>query len=285
MGELFTRGSILEYLLEVRSRRGAGYLTLLDPDRLEPEELEERAALCAEVGADAILVGTSLTMLVDHTALYERIKRQVEIPVITFPGSGSHVSPLADAILFLSMVSSRNPELLIGEQVRTAPLLKKCGVEIISTGYMLIESGVLTSVHAFATDPKRGIFILAFLAVVIGGLVVYSRQIKEFGLWAIGAVLIGISMLVIYVAKHFEKKGKQSEKASQISDYAVAALILGAIIVLVVSLIWSFVQRSGLFPKLILGLFLWVFIGIFRDYIKHLKSKAKEKNGTPPGNT
>lgn len=147
MGELFTRGSVLEYLLEVRSRRGAGYLTLLDPDRLEPEELEERAALCAEAGADAILVGTSLTMLVDHTALYERIKRQVDIPVISFPGSGSHVSPLADAILFLSMVSSRNPELLIGEQVRTAPLLKKCGVEIISTGYMLIESGVLTSVQ------------------------------------------------------------------------------------------------------------------------------------------
>ena len=139
--------TVLEYLLEVKERRGAGYLALLDPDRLKPEELERRAALCAERGADAILVGTSLTLLVDHAALYERIKRKVEIPVITFPGSGSHVSPLADAILFLSMISGRNPELLIGEQVRSAPLLKECGVEVISTAYMLVESGTLTSVQ------------------------------------------------------------------------------------------------------------------------------------------
>jgi len=140
-------GTVLEYLLEVKERRGAGYLTLLDPDRLTPEELERRAGICAEAGADAILVGTSLTLLADHAALYERIRRQVEIPIITFPGSGSHVSPLADAVLFLSMVSSRNPELLIGEQVRTAPLLKRSGVEVISTAYLLIESGTLTSVQ------------------------------------------------------------------------------------------------------------------------------------------
>lgn len=139
--------TVLEELLATRQRRGAGYLVLLDPDRLSPEALDERAAMCCEAGADAILVGTSLTMLVDHAALYERIKRHVDVPVITFPGSGSHVCPLADAILFLSMVSSRNPELLIGEHVRTAPLLKRCGVEVISTGYMLIESGSLTSVQ------------------------------------------------------------------------------------------------------------------------------------------
>lgn len=140
-------GPVLEYLLQVKQRRGAGYLILLDPDRLSLDELEQRAAICAEVGVDAILVGTSLTLLVDHREVYERIKRQVEIPVITFPGSGSHVSPLADAIFFLSMVSSRNPELLIGEQVRTAPLLKQWGVEVIATAYLLIESGTLTSVQ------------------------------------------------------------------------------------------------------------------------------------------
>ncbi|MEW6754385.1 MAG: geranylgeranylglyceryl/heptaprenylglyceryl phosphate synthase [Candidatus Latescibacterota bacterium] len=141
------RRTVWEHLLGVRQRRGAGYLTLLDPDRLGLDELEERAAACAEAGADAILVGTSLSMVVDHSVVYERIKRVVEIPVITFPGSGSHVSPLADAILFLSVVSGRNPELLIGEHVRTAPLLRRCGVEVISTAYMLIESGTLTSVQ------------------------------------------------------------------------------------------------------------------------------------------
>jgi putative glycerol-1-phosphate prenyltransferase len=139
--------AVLQQLLEVAERRGAGYLVLLDPDRVPLDELEERAALCVEAGADAILVGTSLTLLIDHTAVYQAIRQRVQVPVITFPGSGSHVSPLADAVLFLCMVSSRNPELLIGEQVRTAPLLKACGVEVIATAYLLIESGTLTSVQ------------------------------------------------------------------------------------------------------------------------------------------
>lgn len=139
--------TVLSHLLGVRDRRGAGYLALIDPDRVAPDDLEECAEVCAACGADAILVGTSLTMLADHSSVYRRIKSRVRVPVITFPGSGSHVCPMADAILFLSMISSRNPELLIGEQVRTAPLLKQCGIEVISTAYMLIESGGLTSVQ------------------------------------------------------------------------------------------------------------------------------------------
>lgn len=139
--------AVLRHLLDVAARRGAGYLVLLDPDRLAPELLEERACACAEAGADAILVGTSLTLMLDHSSVYRRIKSQVQIPVITFPGCGSHVSPLADAVLFLSMVSSRNPELLIGEHVRTAPLLKHCAVEVISTAYLLVASESLTSVQ------------------------------------------------------------------------------------------------------------------------------------------
>jgi phosphoglycerol geranylgeranyltransferase len=138
---------VFDYLIQTSSRRGAGYLVLLDPDRLDASRLEERACQCVEAGADAILVGTSLTMLVDHDDLYARIKRYVDVPVITFPGCGNHVSPLADAIFFLAMISSRNPELLIGEHVRTAPLLKHSGLEVISTAYMLVESGTLTSVQ------------------------------------------------------------------------------------------------------------------------------------------
>ncbi len=145
----------LEYLLDVRARRGAGYLTLLDPDRLSLDELESRAQLCADAGADAILVGTSLMLSASsNTKLFDRLRQAVEIPLISFPGDAGQVVGSAHAILFLSMVSGRNAELLIGQHVRAAPLLKEAGVEVIPTAYMLIESGTLTSVeYISATRP------------------------------------------------------------------------------------------------------------------------------------
>ena len=137
----------LQYLESVVEERGAGYLTLLDPDRLSPAELEERAQMCAAAGADALLVGTSLMISDNHAQFLKSIKDKVGIPVINFPGSVAHVSPEADAILFLSMISGRNSELLIGQQAKAAPFLKEYDQEVISTGYMLIESGTLTSVE------------------------------------------------------------------------------------------------------------------------------------------
>lgn len=142
----------LERLLQVRQRRGAGYLTLLDPDRLSLDKLSKRAELCAEAGADAILVGTSLMLSASrNAALFDHLHQIVDIPVISFPGDAGQVVPNADAILFLSMVSGRNPELLIGQQVRAAPVLKEYGVEAIATAYMLIESGTLTSTEFMST--------------------------------------------------------------------------------------------------------------------------------------
>ena len=74
--------------------------------------------------------------------------------MISFPGGASQVVPTADAILFLSLISGRNPELLIGEHVKAAPLIREYGVEAIPTGYMLIQSGTLTSVEFMSnTQP------------------------------------------------------------------------------------------------------------------------------------
>lgn len=143
--------SALEHLLEVRERRGAGYLTLLDPDRLSASELERRAELCVEAGADAILIGSSLMFSARYADCFSRVKERVDVPVISFPGGASQVVPTADAILFLSMISGRNPELLIGEHVRAAPLIKEYGIEAIPTGYILVESGTLTSVEFMST--------------------------------------------------------------------------------------------------------------------------------------
>ena len=74
------------------------------------------------------------------------IRRHTTIPAILFPGNSLHIEPSADAILLLSLISGRNPELLIGQHVIAAPLLKKSNLEILPTGYMLIESGRATTV-------------------------------------------------------------------------------------------------------------------------------------------
>ena len=75
------------------------------------------------------------------------MKSYVDIPVVLFPGSASQISPDADGILFLTLISGRNPDYLIGEQVKAAPVLKKYGIEVIPTGYILVKCGRKTSVE------------------------------------------------------------------------------------------------------------------------------------------
>jgi phosphoglycerol geranylgeranyltransferase len=86
-----------------------------------------------------------------HTRLFDAfvasVKKAVRIPVILFPGDATQLSRHADAVLFLSLISGRNPVNLIGEQVKAAPLIREMGIEPISTAYMLVESGTITSVE------------------------------------------------------------------------------------------------------------------------------------------
>ncbi len=130
-----------------KSQKSASYFCLLDPDRLDHEGAVDYGKTCEECGADGILVGSSMMLTNDFNSILKTIKDNVNIPVIIFPGIFNFVSPHADALLLLSVVSSRNPQMLIGEQVRAAPLIKKFGIEAIGTAYMLIESGITTSVN------------------------------------------------------------------------------------------------------------------------------------------
>jgi len=137
--------TIFEKLLSIKQKRGAGYWVLLDPDKQNPEKTVERATQCAESGADALLIGGSLLFSIEFDQLVAKVKEQVPIPVLIFPGSLRQISSFADALLFLVLISGRNPNNLIGEQVLAAPIVKKLGIEPISTGYMLIESGRATA--------------------------------------------------------------------------------------------------------------------------------------------
>jgi phosphoglycerol geranylgeranyltransferase len=147
-------GKTLEYLLNVKDQKGAGYLVLIDPDKQDMESASKLAALSAEADVDAILVGSSFLMSDKFDPMVQSIKQASGLPVIISPGASNHISRYADAILFLSLISGRNPEFLIGEHVKAAPMIKRYGIEAIPTGYMLIEGGICTSVQFIsATMP------------------------------------------------------------------------------------------------------------------------------------
>lgn len=128
-------------------RKKKQFAVLLDPDKnLDNEKLSRIIKNAEQANVDYFFVGGSLiSNSLDR--LIERVKAQTELPVIIFPGHAIQVSAKADAILFLSLISGRNPEFLIGNHVISAPFIKKTNLEVIPTGYMLIESGIQTSVE------------------------------------------------------------------------------------------------------------------------------------------
>ncbi|MBL4586182.1 MAG: geranylgeranylglyceryl/heptaprenylglyceryl phosphate synthase [Flavobacteriales bacterium] len=118
---------------------------LIDPGQIGGNELERLAIHAKESGVDMLFVGGSL--LVNNTLFdcVQTIKDNCDIPVVLFPGDNMQVVSNADAILLLSVISGRNAEMLIGKHVVAAPRLKESGLEIIPTGYMLIDSGKPTT--------------------------------------------------------------------------------------------------------------------------------------------
>lgn len=124
---------------------------LADPDRYSEEslfELIERAKNCR---ADYFFVGGSLLMEDRFEKTVSNIKSRTSIPVVIFPGSNYQISSKADAILFLSLISGRNPEYLIGQHVVAAPIIKEAKIEVIPTGYILIDGG-RTSTTSYITQ-------------------------------------------------------------------------------------------------------------------------------------
>jgi len=134
-----------EYLQNTISRKGAAYLILLDPDKSFDDKLPDFIRHCELSDVDGFLVGGSLMIDGDFESFIVKVKASTSLPVIIFPGSVNQVCPAADAILFISVVSGRNPEHLIGKHVLAAPFIKKYNLEPISTGYIIVESGSLTT--------------------------------------------------------------------------------------------------------------------------------------------
>ncbi len=133
---------VMEQLCE-KIEKGKLHMTLLDPDDQTPEAAAELSAGAVSAGTDAIMLGgsTGVTQeLLDATVA--AIKSRVQIPVILFPTEAKAISLKADAIYFMSLLNSRNPKFLLGEQMKAAALIKKSGLEPISMGYIIVEPGM-----------------------------------------------------------------------------------------------------------------------------------------------
>ena len=122
------------------------FAVLLDPDKVDQEKIDQLVSLAIAANVDYFFVGGSLVISSHLDDCIRQIKSTCDIPVLLFPGSPSQVSKYADALLYLSLISGRNPELLIGQHVISAPFVKKSGLEIIPTGYMVVDGGAPTTV-------------------------------------------------------------------------------------------------------------------------------------------
>jgi len=137
---------IYQSLVQRKQNQQKSFVVLVDPDKVDDHKLDELIQLSSESKVDYFFVGGSLVVSDYLDACVKKIKSNVDIPVILFPGSPSQITKHADALLYLSLISGRNPELLIGQHVVSAPAVKASGLEIMSTGYMVIDGGAPTTV-------------------------------------------------------------------------------------------------------------------------------------------
>lgn len=127
---------------------------LIDPDKLRLDSMDIVVKNAIDNNIDYFFIGGSLIVNDMLDEVLDALKKECNIPLILFPGNSMQLSYKADAILFLSLISGRNADLLIGKHVISAPYLKLSPLEIISTGYMNIDGGVSTTVSYMSnTNP------------------------------------------------------------------------------------------------------------------------------------
>ena len=167
--------NLLSNFYERKANGQKSFAVLIDPDKVNSENFSKLLDLCVEYNVDYIFVGGSLIMDYVMAEVIAKVKEYTNIPVILFPGNSLHIDSQADAILLLSLISGRNPDFLIGQHVILAPVLRKSGLEILSTGYMLIDSGRQTTVSYISTTTpipydKPGIAVCTAMAGEMLGL-------------------------------------------------------------------------------------------------------------------
>jgi len=141
------KNNLYSQIIKAKTNNKKLLAILLDPDKIDLNTVAGLISKIDQSPATHIFIGGSQVTTNIQDELIIQIKQNCDLPIFLFPGNPSQISDKADAILFLSLISGRNPDYLIEHQVKAVPILKQTQLEIISTGYILIESGTETAVE------------------------------------------------------------------------------------------------------------------------------------------
>jgi len=145
---------IFNKLEEIRSIKGCVSLALIDPDKKNNDNIYKILDKVHYSDFDAILIGGSFMIDNHYNDRIKLIKENTNKPIILFPSSSSQINNNVDAILYISLLSGRNPQYLIGEHILSAPIINNLKLETIPTGYILLNTGKISSVAAISkTNP------------------------------------------------------------------------------------------------------------------------------------
>lgn len=160
--------NILEDINHRKQKGQKSLAVLIDPESTDEAKITELVGLAESAGIDYIFVGGSTARHTEMEAALILLQELSDIPTFIFPGNVSQLSDKADALLYLSLISGRNPDLLIGKQVESVPFLRTSNLEIIPTGYLLIDGGNQSSVAYISNTipiPKRHIEVAVNTAI------------------------------------------------------------------------------------------------------------------------
>jgi len=148
------QNSILQEIIRAKKNGQKLLAVLLDPDKINLTAIKETIVKINKSKADYIFIGGSTVAKGLTGKCVLKIKQYTKTPIILFPGDYSQLTADIDAVLFLSLISSRNPEYLIEQQIKSVPFLEKHQVECIPTGYILIDGGTTTATQKVSnTSP------------------------------------------------------------------------------------------------------------------------------------
>lgn len=194
---------VYQTLLDKKKQGKKSFAVLIDPDKVSSATLPALVSLAVEAKVDYIFVGGSLVISDNLEECISTIKSLCPIPVLLFPGSPSQISRKADALLYLSLISGRNADLLIGQHVISAPFVRKSGLELIPTGYMVIDGGAATTVSYISnaapipSDKAEIAMCTAMAGEMLGMKVIYLDS-------GSGAKKAVSEEMIAAVAKHIE---------------------------------------------------------------------------------